>query len=238
MYTYPKKIAIIMDGNRRWAQERKLPIFSGHTKGASTLKRIIKDCVDLNIYELTVFAFSTENWSRDKKEINSLIKLIEIYLKAEIADINYNNVKFRVIGDTTCFSKIIQDLLLSSEDCTKNNTGMKLNICLNYGGMLDIINAAKEISKKILLNQISIDNIDEQCIKENLLSSPISDIDLLIRTSGESRISNFLPIQLSYAELFFTETLWPDFKKKDLLIAFDYYSKRERRFGATQSVQK
>ena len=238
MNDFPKTIAIIMDGNRRWAKKNKVSMFAGHKKGSKTIKNIISTCVKLNIKELTIFAFSTENWNREITEVNSLLKLIEYYLKSEIAEMNLNNIKFKSIGETSIFNQTIQNLIKSAENITCNNTGLQLNVCLNYGGIADLIHATKSISEKIVDKEISIDQIDYNCIKENLLSSQISDVDLLIRTSGENRISNFLPIQLSYTEMYFTETLWPDFTEDDLLVAFDYFSKRERRFGSSLSVSK
>jgi undecaprenyl diphosphate synthase len=233
MYEIPNHIAIIMDGNRRWAERNKVSKYTGHKRGASKLKNIISECVKLNITELSVFAFSTENWNREITEVNSLLKLIEIYIKSEIAEMKANNIRFKPIGDKTRFNQTLYNLLESAEKLTSSNKGLKLNICLNYGGIGDIIYATKSIAEQVLTGQISIQDIDTYLLKNNLISSEVSDIDLLIRTSGEKRLSNFLPIQLSYSEMYFTECLWPDFDQKSLYNAFDQYSKRERRFGST-----
>ena len=238
MYEIPRKIAIIMDGNRRWAEGHKFTNYTGHKQGAKNLKTIIAECVKLDVKELTVFAFSTENWNREITEVNSLIKLIEIYIKSEIADMKLNNIIFKSIGDKSKFKNTIFDLLVSAENITSNNTGLKLNICLNYGGILDIIHATKAVANKVLNGEVAIEDIDINFYKNHLLSSEVSDVDLLIRTSGENRISNFLPIQLSYSEMYFTETLWPDFNKQMLFKAFDQYSKRERRYGSTPKLSK
>ena len=171
---------------------------------------------EFRVNELTIFAFSTENWNRDIIEVNGLLKLIEIYIKSEIAEMNINNIIFKCIGDKNIFRKSITDLLISAENLTKNNNGMKLNICLNYGGISDIVSATKSIAKAVEKKELNIQEINEQCLKSHLLSSEVNDVDLLIRTSGERRISNFLPIQISYSELYFSEILWPDFDKKDL----------------------
>ena len=238
MHDLPKNIAIIMDGNRRWAEKRNLPVYTGHKKGASNLKKIIIDCINLGVNELTIFAFSTENWNRDIVEVNGLLKLIEIYIKSEIAEMNINNIIFKCIGDKKIFRKSITELLISAEKLTKNNSGMKLNICLNYGGISDIVSAAKTIAKAVENKELSLNEINEHCLRSNLLSSEVNDVDLLIRTSGERRISNFLPIQISYSELYFSEILWPDFDKKDLLEAFRAFSKRERRYGSSLTAPK
>ena len=228
----PKHIAIIMDGNRRWAEKRSLPIHTGHSRGARNLKKIIYECINLNVNELTVFAFSTENWSRSEIEVKGLLKLFEMYVKSEIAEMNFNDIIFKAIGDRSLFSESINKLLYLGENLTKNNTGMKLNICLNYGGLLDIVSATKSIALQVKNKSLHMSEIDEKCFRDNLLSSQVNDVDLLIRTSGENRISNFLPVQLSYSEFYFTDILWPDFQKKDLLKAFDSFSKRDRRYGS------
>ncbi len=227
-----------MDGNRRWAERNKVSKHTGHKKGASSLKNIISECVKLDIIELTVFAFSTENWNRDFTEVNSLLKLIEIYIKSEIAEMKAINIRFKSIGDKSKFNKTLAELLISAENLTSHNTGLKLNICLNYGGALDIVNATKSIAEKVRDGKISLKDIDINNIKSNLISSEVNDVDLLIRTSGEKRISNFLPIQLLYSEMYFTECLWPDFDKKSLFNAFDQYAKRERRYGSAPKSPK
>ena len=164
--------------------------------------------------------------------------MIEIYIKSEIAEMNANKIIFRSIGDKSLFSNAIVDLLVSAENLTKNNSGMKLNICLNYGGILDIVSATRSIAEMVGKQKLDINQINENCIRNHLLSSEVNDVDLLIRTSGENRLSNFLPIQLSYSELYFSETLWPDFDKKDLLKAIQAFSKRERRYGSSIKALK
>ena len=232
MNNFPQVLGIIMDGNRRWADKRNLPITSGHKKGAQTLKSVIKICSSINLEKLVIFAFSTENWNRSKSEVSALIRLIEIFLKSEIAELNNNNIKFNVIGDVSKFPKTLRDLISYNEALTHNNTGLQLTVALNYGGKNDLVIAAKEVSKKVQNNTLSIDEINETVFFENLQSRTIEKVDLLIRTSGEQRISNFLPWQLAYAELYFVDVLWPDFTEKDLYDAMEKYHKTERRFGS------
>ena len=233
MYHYPKNVAIIMDGNRRWASLRGISTVNGHKKGAENLKKIIRRCNELNIEELSVFAFSTENWNRLPSEVNSLISLIERYLKSEIEEMYKNNLIFKVIGNRKVFKSSLVNLIDYAEKLTSENMGMRLNVALNYGGRQDIVSACKKISEKIRNNLLDVKEINEDIVLKNLMSREINDIDLLIRTSGEKRISNFLPWQLSYSELYFSELMWPDFNEQELEIAFESFSKRQRRFGSS-----
>ena len=231
-------IAIIMDGNRRWANKRQLPIIVGYHKGARALKKIIKECKEnKQVNEITVFAFSTENWKRPKAEVDVILKLIKQYIKSEIAELHANKIRFNVIGDLTPFDKNIKELFDYTSNLTKHNAGLKLNVAINYGGRLDFIHAAKNISEEVKKNNIKIDDINEDLIYNNLLGKDIKDIDLLIRTGGEQRLSNFLLWHAAYAEMYFTDTLWPDFNEKELHKALYIYSKRDRRFGSSVSIR-
>ena len=211
MSNNPKNIAVIMDGNRRWSNSRGLPFIAGYKKGAKVLKNIINRCIELNIQELTVFAFSTENFNRKPDEVKTLFTLLEKFLKSEIAELNYNNIVLKIIGNKISLNKKLIELISYSEELTKKNDGMKLNVAINYGGKLDLIHAIKKISGLVKENKLSVENINEKIVSDNLLSSNVSNIDLLIRTSGEQRLSNFMFWQLAYAELYFTNTFWPDF---------------------------
>lgn len=233
MHDYPKNLAIIMDGNRRWASLRGLSAIKGHKKGAEKLKNIITKCNFFNVEELSVFAFSTENWRRVPSEVNALIGLIERYLKSEIEGMYKNNLIFNVIGDKKVFKKSLVDMINYAEKITSNNSGMKLNIALNYGGRQDIVEACKNIVEKINTSELKINELDESTIFNNLISSKVNNVDLMIRTSGEKRISNFLPWQLSYSEFYFSESMWPDFDEKELENAFKSFSLRQRRFGSS-----
>lgn len=232
----PEHIAIIMDGNRRWATLRGMFPHRGHQEGAKNLFKIVKACKDIGIKKLTVYAFSTENWNRLNYEIEALTKLIERYLKSEIVNINSQNIKFHVFGEKSKFGSTIGNLIESAENLTINNNGFEFSVGLNYGGRADILECVKSISKKIKLKELKLDEIDESIVQKNLISSKVSNIDLLIRTGGEQRISNFLFYQLAYSELFFTKTLWPDFTSKELIKILNKYSKTNRTFGASKMV--
>ena len=201
------------------------------------IQSILIECNKLNIKKLTVFGFSTENWKRVPSEVNSIIKLIERYLKAEIAYLNSNNIKFKVVGIKNDFGQTIEDLINVAEELTKDNTGLEFSVALNYGGRKDILECAKSISKMAVEGKIKLNEITEETVKENLLSSNISDIDLLIRTGGEQRISNFLLYQLAYSEIFFTKTLWPDFSSNEFSEIIEKFGKVNRRFGSSSSLQ-
>ena len=236
MKQYPENIAIIMDGNRRWALNKGQPSHFGHRIGTKVLKKVVLYCNSLDIKELTVFAFSTENWQRPESEVSALFLLAERFLTSEIAELNKNNVKLTIIGSKDIINQRLVKLFNYSEKLTSNNTGIRLNIALNYGGKRDIVQSVKEISEKIKNGLISINDINEDIVSEHLCSSNVNNVDLLIRTGGEKRISNFLPWQLSYSEIYFSEELWPDFSEKEIDKAFEFFSGRERRYGASQAI--
>lgn len=235
MNIIPSHVAIIMDGNRRWAKTRGLSAITGHKYGSNVVKSIVKECGSLEISELTIFAFSTENWNRLQCETRAIFKLLERFLSSEISELNDANVNFNVIGSFRKNQKKIAKLVDYAENLTKDNTGLKLNLAVNYGGKLDIISAAKNIALSYKKNEISIADIDEDYFYSNLLSKNVSNIDLLIRTSGEQRISNFMLWQLSYSEFYFSDTLWPDFDKNEFRKALEFFSTRNRRFGSSSS---
>jgi len=221
----PEHVAIIMDGNGRWAKKRGLPRMAGHRKGIGRLREIVPAAKNYGIKILTLFAFSTENWNRPKREIKGLFAALEKYLKDEVAELQKNNTYLHPIGRLERLPSSLQRELSRVEKITKNNKGIILNLALNYGGRSDIVDAVK----KIIANRPK--KIDEETFSKYLYTSGQSDPDLLIRTSGEMRISNFLLWQLAYTEIYITPTLWPDFKRENLLQAIIDYQKRERRFG-------
>ncbi len=227
----PQHIGIIMDGNGRWAKKRALPRSAGHSAGADTLKKIVTECNNIGIKYITVYAFSTENWSRPKEEVDFLMNLLLDYLKNAEKTLSGENVVIRAIGSRKELTEEIQQQIIKTENFTKNNTGIIMNIALNYGGREEIIHAVKELCKDCTNGFLIPDDIDENMFKKKLYTSEQPDIDLLIRTSGEQRLSNFLLWQNSYSELWFTHKLWPDFNKKDLYRAIYDYQKRDRRFG-------
>lgn len=234
----PKHIAIIMDGNGRWAKQKgKLRVF-GHESGTKSVKQITEACAELGIENLTLYAFSTENWKRPKIEVRTLMKLLISSLKKEINTLQENNIKLDTIGNLFDLPKKVQTELLDVIEQTKNNTRMTLTLALSYGSRDELLNTIQQISIKVKNNIISPENIDESVINEHLYTRNLPDVDLLIRTSGEKRISNFLLWQIAYAELFFTDVLWPDFRKDHLYEAILNYQKRERRFGKTSEQLK
>lgn len=232
-FPYPKHIAIIMDGNGRWAKNRgKLRIF-GHENGTKSVKNIVESCSNLGIQCLTLYAFSTENWNRPKLEVKTLMSLLISSLKRESDKLQKNNIRLNPIGNLNLLPLKISKELFQVVETTKSNSGMVLNLALSYGSRDEIINCVKEIGEKIKNNLISFEKIDETVINQHLYTQNLPDVDLLIRTSGEQRVSNFLLWQIAYAELYFTKVLWPDFTEQDLYKAIDNYQKRERRFGKT-----
>lgn len=232
-FPYPKHIAIIMDGNGRWAKNRgKLRIF-GHENGTKSVKNIVETCSNLGIRCLTLYAFSTENWNRPKLEVKTLMSLLISSLKRESDKLQKNNIRLNPIGNLNLLPLKISKELFQVVETTKSNSGMVLNLALSYGSRDEIINCVKEIGEKIKNNLISFEKIDETVINQHLYTQNLPDVDLLIRTSGEQRVSNFLLWQIAYAELYFTKVLWPDFTEQDLYKAIDNYQKRERRFGKT-----
>ena len=228
---YPKHIAIIMDGNRRWARQHNLEVKEGHKKGAQNLENIAKYCNKIRIKYLTVYAFSTENWKRSKEEVGALMLLLQNYLNEFSKRANTDNIKIQVLGDIKVLSKGLQNSINKAIEKTKFNTGLTLNIAFNYGGRAEITQAMKQIALKIQNNEININDINEELISNNLYTKGMPDPDLLIRTSGELRTSNFLPWQLAYTEFYFDEKFWPDFSEEDLLKAIITYEGRNRKFG-------
>jgi len=229
----PKHIAIIMDGNGRWAKKRGFARTFGHENGAKAVREIVEGCAKLGVKNLTLYAFSTENWKRPKFEIQTLMRLLISSLKKEIKTLQDNNIKLNTIGNLDNLPSKVHKELLDVMDKTKQNTRMTLTIALSYGSREELVSVFKELAFKVKNNIISIENIDDSIINEHLYTRNLPDVDLLIRTSGEQRISNFLLWQIAYAELYFTNTLWPDFTKEDLNHAIIEYQKRERRFGKT-----
>jgi len=221
----PKHIAIIMDGNRRWAKNRNLPIPAGHRAGADTLQKIIEDCMDIGIKYLTVYAFSTENWNRSVEEVNDLMNLLREYLVKLEKDNKDRNVKICIVGDINRLDEDIRNKIIILQDRTAQNSGLVINIALNYGGRNEIIHAIKSLSQKEL-EELSIESFSKK-----LYTYPSPDPDLIIRTAGEQRLSNFLLWQSAYAEFWYTDILWPDFSRKELNKAIEDYSKRNRKFG-------
>lgn len=228
----PVHIAIIMDGNRRWAKEKGLETKLGHKEGAENLKRIAKYANEIGIKYLTVYAFSTENWKRTKEEVGALMFLLNWYLDDLLNSSDLDNVKINVLGDITKLDAGTQKLILKLENKTKDYTGLQLNVAFNYGGRDEITRAVKKIASAVKNNEISIDDIDENLISNSVYTAGMPDPDLLIRPGGEKRISNFLPWQLSYTEFIFTDKYWPDFNKNDLDEAIVEYERRNRKFGA------
>ena len=228
---YPAHIAIIMDGNRRWARQKNLDIREGHKKGAETLEKIAKYCNKIGIKYLTVYAFSTENWKRSSEEVGALMILLQNYLNDFSKRANTENIKIKVLGDISVLSKGMQNSINKAMERTKENTGLTLNIAFNYEGRAEITYALKQIAEKIKNNELSIDDISEDLISNHLYTKGQPDPDLLIRTSGELRTSNFLPWQIAYTEFYFDNKYWPDFSEEDLLKAIEIYEGRNRKFG-------
>ena len=227
----PNHIAIIMDGNRRWAKKNNLDVRLGHKKGAETLENIVKYCNRIGIKYLTVYAFSTENWKRSKEEVGALMKLLQTYLENFLNRSEISNVKIHIIGDKSTLALPIKKGIEAVENKTKNNTGTVLNIAFNYGGRDEIVKAVKDIASNVNNNNINIDDINEELISNSLYTKNIPDPDLMIRTSGEQRTSNFLPWQLVYSEFYFSEKYWPDFTSEDMDKAIEEYNRRNRKFG-------
>jgi len=232
----PEHVAIIMDGNGRWATKKGFPRSFGHNQGVSVLKKIIKISKKLGCKVLTVYAFSTENWSRPEKEVDFLINLFEKVLKKEIEEIHKESIKIKFIGDLSPFPESLKFTLNSSEILTKDNLDFTLNICVNYGGRQEIVRVAKEIAQKSCSGEIKPSEVDEELFKSELLTKDNKDPELLIRTSGEKRISNFLLWELAYSEIYITDVLWPDFNEAEFLKAIIDYQSRNRRFGGIESL--
>ena len=227
----PKHIAIIMDGNGRWAKSKFLPRAAGHKAGVETIRTVLRECKKLSVKHVTLYAFSTENWKRPKLEVDTLMNLLSTYLKNEVATLHKENVKLTAIGDINNLPNQCVKELNKAIELTKNNTGCNLNLALNYGGRLDIKNALVDIIKDVKVGKINLDEIDENTISNHLSTKSIPDPDLVIRTSGEERLSNFLLWEVAYAEFHFTNVHWPDFDEKELQKAIFTYQNRDRRFG-------
>ncbi len=227
----PKHVAIILDGNGRWAKKRNMPRNYGHVQGSKTVEQIIEDGYKMGIEYITVYAFSTENWKRSKDEVDALMKLLGKYLIDCIERSTKNNMQVRVIGDKTALDSKLVERINELEEATKDATGLKFTIAINYGGRDEIRRAVAKIAEDVANHIIQPSDITEELISNKLDTAGLPDPDLLIRTSGEERLSNFLPWQLAYTEFYFTDVLWPDFNKEDLLTAIRYYNGRERRFG-------
>lgn len=228
----PTHIAIIMDGNRRWAKAKGLPAAIGHKEGAKTTEKIVRYANKIGLKYITVYAFSTENWKRAEDEVNALMLLLQNYIEDYSKRADSENIKVQFLGDTTAFKPKMQKGIKDCIERTKFNTGITFNIALNYGGRAEIIKAVKDIAKDVKENKIEIENIDENMVSNYLYTKGQPDPDLLIRTSGEMRLSNFLPWQLVYSELLFVNKYWPDFSEEDLDLAIEEYQKRTRKFGA------
>lgn len=233
MENLPKHIAIIMDGNGRWAKKRGMQRILGHRNGIKAVSNTVETIAEMGIDYLTLFAFSSENWNRPKEEINLLMKLLVASLHNEFEKLQENNIRLQAVGNLFSLPQIVKQELDRVIEKTANNTGLTLTLALSYGGREDLVMACQEIAQKVKNRLISPEKIDHSTINEHLYTHNLPEVDLLIRTSGEQRISNFLLWQMAYAELYFTEVLWPDFGKTDLQDALSSYQKRERRFGKT-----
>jgi undecaprenyl diphosphate synthase len=227
----PQHVAVIMDGNGRWAKQRHLPRIEGHRQGAESARAIIRAAGELGIKYLTLYAFSAENWNRPKDEVDALMKYLVHYLKTETGDLNKNNVKLEVIGQIYRLPENVQEQLKKSIATLSKNNGLTLVMALSYGGRIEIIEAVRAIAEKTKQGKLDPADINEQVISQHLWTRGIPDPDVLIRTSGEMRVSNFLLWQISYAELVITPTLWPDFRKPQFIAAIEEYARRHRRFG-------
>lgn len=230
----PRHIAIIMDGNGRWAKKRFLPRNMGHTQGSKRVEEICRAAYDLGVKYLTIYAFSTENWTRPKEEIDALMKILRNYLKESIKKATDNNMRVRVIGDRDKLDKDIQKSIERLEEVSKNNTGLNFQIALNYGSRDEMIRAMRKMMTDVKEGKVSIEQIEEVLFEQYLDTKDIPDPDFLIRTSGEERMSNFLLWQCAYAEFYFPEVLWPDFDKNELIKAVTQYTNRDRRFGGVR----
>lgn len=231
--TAPGHVAIIMDGNGRWAKARGLPRTAGHKKGVDAVRRTVEAARELGIGTLTIFSFSSENWRRPEEEVSDLMGLLRFYLRSEVAELHKAGIRLRVIGDRARLSDDINRLIDAAEGLTRENRTMTLVVALSYGSRQEIVLAARRLAEEVATGGITVDSIDEDAFSARLFTADIPDPDLIIRTSGEKRISNFLLWQAAYAELVFIDTLWPDFTKRDLEAAIDEFHRRERRFGAT-----
>ena len=230
----PKHIAIILDGNGRWAKKKGMPRNYGHVQGAKNIERICEEAHNLGVKYLTVYAFSTENWKRPKDEVDALMNLLRNYMKNCLKTAEKNNMRVRVIGDKTALDEDIQKRIADLEEATKNYDGLNFQIALNYGSRDEMIRAMKRMCMDVQSGNLALENINEACFATYLDTNDIPDPDLMIRTSGEQRLSNYLLWQLAYSEFYFTDVLWPDFSKEELVKAIEYFNGRDRRFGGVK----
>ena len=231
-------VGFILDGNGRWAASKSLPRSIGHKKGAENVEAILKSCKNLGIENVTLYAFSTENWSRPVFEVKALMKLFHYYLKKKLTMLYQENVKVVIIGDISPFPRVIKDYIKNLEELTKNNDGMCLNLAMNYGGRSEIVKATKQIVKAISDGIIRINDIDEHLFSQYLYTHGQNDPDLIIRTAGEKRLSNFLLWQSAYSELYFVEKNWPEFDRNDLIDALNHFKSRKRKYGSLEIIEK
>jgi undecaprenyl diphosphate synthase len=232
----PRHIAIIMDGNGRWAEARGLPRIAGHRSGAEAARRAVTAAAELGVPYLTLFGFSSENWKRSSEEIQDLMGLLRHYLRAEVAELHRKGARLKVIGDLGRLAPDILRLIEHAEEVTRDNTRITVTMALSYGGRAEIVAAVRAIAEKAASGSLAAELVDEECLSRHLFTAELPDPDLLIRTSGEQRISNFLLWQCAYSELVFLKTLWPDFSKRDLELAIDEFCGRERRYGASVAL--
>ena len=230
-------IGFILDGNGRWASNKGLPRTIGHKRGAENVEIILRECLRINIQHVTLYAFSTENWQRPVYEIKALMSLFKYFLNKKLTQLHEENVKVAIVGDISPFSKILQKYIKNLVDLTKDNDGMHLNLALNYGGRAEIVRATKRISTLVLQKKIHLEQIDEDIFCRNLDNGSEPDPDLIVRTAGERRLSNFLLWQSAYSELYFSDKTWPDFSNKDLELALAEYQRRTRKFGGLQKTK-
>ena len=234
----PKHIAIIMDGNGRWAKQRHQPRFMGHRAGVKSVEKIVKYCVEKQVSVLSLFAFSSENWRRPGKEVSLLMELFALVLKQQVKRLHKNNVRLKIIGDISKFSTSLQKQISDAQQTTENNTGLTINIAANYGGQWDIAQSVQQLAKQVQAGTLKPEQITEAHISQCLTTAELPEPDLFIRTGGEQRVSNFMLWQMAYTELYFTETLWPDFDEQSLGLAIESFTHRERRFGKTSEQLK
>lgn len=234
----PKHIAIIMDGNGRWAKQRFQPRFMGHRAGVKTVENIVKHCAQRGVEVLSLFAFSSENWRRPGKEVSLLMELFSHALNNQVKKLHDNNIKLQIIGDTGRFSDSLQQQITKAQELTRNNTGLTLNIAANYGGRWDITQSVRQLAKQVASGELEADAISEEMINTHLSTASLPEPDLFIRTGGEQRVSNFLLWQMAYTEFYFTDVLWPEFSSDELDKAIDSFTHRERRFGRTSEQLK
>jgi len=227
----PSHIAIIMDGNGRWAKKRLMNRINGHEKGVDVVRRIVRVCRELGIEILTLYAFSTENWERPKSEVSALMDLLKRFLKSEAREMHENNIRLNTIGQLHRIPKGVRSLLQQNMELTASNTGLTLNLALSYGGRTEIVEMVKQVAERVKKGQLDLSAITPEIVSDNLYTRGMCDPDLLIRTGGDMRISNFLLWQIAYAELFITDTLWPEFSKEEFMAILADFQKRERRFG-------